>query len=67
VLHRRARATRHVPHRHREVVSTSAPAAESGDSAHRRALLGDVSMTQQAFDAALKNPKNSSTFLRAEG
>jgi putative ABC transport system permease protein len=36
------------------------------DPPAQKALLGDVSMTQQAFDKAFNNPKNSFTFLDAD-
>ena len=34
---------------------------------HRTELLGDISMTQQAFDTASRHPKNSLTFLDGGG
>jgi putative ABC transport system permease protein len=36
------------------------------DPPEQRQLLGDVSMTQRAFDKAFNNPKNSFTFLDAD-
>jgi putative ABC transport system permease protein len=36
------------------------------DPPAQKALLGDISMTQQAFDEAFENPKNSYTFINAD-
>ena len=55
-----------VGHDARRARSARSSSAASTTRREQKPLLGDVSMTQQAFDKAFDNPKNSFTFLAAD-